>query len=49
MSILCSPLVAGITALIKGFWKRYDTVVFAVASAILTPMLIYVSVYVLSR
>jgi hypothetical protein len=41
LSLFASPLFAGGAAMIKAVWKRYDSLWFAAAFAILAPLLFY--------
>jgi hypothetical protein len=42
LSLFASPFFAGIAAIMKAIWKRFDSLLFAVAFAILGPLLAYV-------
>ena len=46
LSFYLSPLFAAAAALIKAVWKRYDSIGFAVAFAILAPLFAYLSWFI---
>jgi hypothetical protein len=41
LSVFVCPLFAGAAALIKGIWKRYESIGFAAAFPVLAPILVY--------
>jgi hypothetical protein len=48
VSLVFSPAFAGIAAVIKNIWKRYESVGFAVAFAILAPLVVYLLMFLWS-
>lgn len=43
LSVFCSPLIAGFTGVVKQLFPRYRTLSFAAASAVLAPLLLYLT------
>ena len=41
LSIFAAPVFAGVAALLRGVWKRYESASFAVIFAIFAPLVVY--------